>query len=902
MFKVILSCLTISTCHLAATGENPNLVRNGDFSQIKTNKLVSWATYGHPAVKQKLQAWNDRGNPCAKLTCSVFERKSGSSHALIGQVGLKYPLIKGKLYEFSCRLRAVNIKSHSVVVQIRNTKNWGSGGLNKGLNVGSKWQNYKLKIWATANLQKEARVSVQFKETGTLYIDDVKLIELPDPEIKFTNIISKTNSKNLLPNGNFGIGTAHWTTCGTGMGCSKLERLHGKIVSEKNPAGNNFLRIPMGGKNTPVICFDGWGIFVKKELRPLVENMQIISVAKGQKYTFSCYMRSNKNNTRGALQISELFPAYRGNRDKTSIIKKTVKVGQEWKRYHISFTPKSNYITIGAGPDLKKDAVLYVDISGLQVEKNNKASSFTPYNSVELGIIPSCTGGVFVKGKDKPSFKITVSNHESNTANGTIKFNLCDYFDRKVNLAPLKFSVAPHSSRLFTVKLSSTWQGFFSGKAAWKTQKTSGRAKLRIAIVPKPPQDSILGINHTFAPNWLISQAKKAGVLWYRSWINWHRIEPQPGKYSFERLDHQVDRVIKKGAHMMSILPVYPSTHWSSEKNPAMKRKGNSYLDKHFLMIQPPKNPNVMAEFIGKVVSRYKNKVNTWEFLNEPIYGTRRALPRTHYKPEAYYKLFKIAAKSMRKANPDCKVIGGISGSFYSFPQTSELIKMGMLKYADITNLHLYPRSAPEIYLSPMKKLISVMKKYNCLRPIWVTEFTYTAYDEFKRKPYIASNTEIEMRMLPSERIGADWTLRFFAIMNAYNVKKIFIHAGVTTSPNGLIGGCSLFGYGGAPTKTFAAMAQYINFIGTDFKFIKGRKLRKSAYAYAFKSKGKTVIIMWNSDSCTNLYINNRKGASVYDAMGNLISDKSIKLGSTPIYITGKVKDSKSWLNSFKIR
>ncbi len=898
--KIIILSLAISLCPLAMFGENPNLVRNGDFSQIKKSRLVGWEVYGHSSAKQKLELWKDGENPCAKLTCSAFEVKSGSSHALIGQIGLMHPLIKGRLYEFSCRMRATNIRSKSVVIQIRNIKNWGYGGLNERVIVGHKWRNYKFKIWATDNLKENARVSIHFKETGELYVDDVKLIELPEPAIEFTNVVPKTNSKNLIPNGDFGSGTAHWTSCGKGMACSNLERLHGKLMLEKNPAGNHFLRIPMGGKDTPELCFDGWGVGVKKELRPLVQGMQIISVAKGQKYTFSCYMRSDNKNARAALQIVERNPACHGNRDKTTKMAKVFNLGTHWQRHHITFVPKSDYVTIGAGPDLKQDSQLYIDVAGLQLEKNDKATSFQPRLSTEIGIMPTCEGGVFIKGKDAPALKITVSNNKNSTANGIVKFCLRDYFNRIAEVAPVNFSVSCHTSKSFIIKLPDTWRGFFSGSAQWEIDSISGETKLRLAIVPPPPTDSILGVNHTFAPNWLISQAKKAGVLWYRNWINWQIVEPKPGKYNFKNQDYQINRVIERDAHMMSILPENPSANWSSEKNPAVKPTGNPYRAKQFLEIQPPKDSQVMSGFIEKVVSRYKEKVKVWEFLNEPVYGISRGLPRTHYKPKAYYELFKVAAKSMKKIDPNCKVIGGISGNFYTFHYTSELIKMGMLKYADITNLHLYPSTAPEIYLSNIKKLVALMKKNNCLRPIWVTEFTYRAYDDVPRKPYIKSGP-IDSCILRSERVGADWTLRFFAIMNAHNVKKIFIHAGVTTGPNGVIGGCSLFGYGGAPTKTFAALAQYVNFIGTNFKFVAERRLDNCGYAYTFESKGKNVIIMWNPDDKTELYVNNEKGISIYDAMGNIISKKRVKLGSTPIYIKTTTQRAKTWLNNLTI-
>jgi hypothetical protein len=897
---ILIYFLIVSLCYLNAK-ETINLIRNGDFSQIKDNKILDWQPFGHSAVKQKLTVFYDKGNPCAKLTCTKFERKSGSSHALIGQIGLAYPLKKGKLYELSCRMKAENILSHSVVVQIRNTKTWGNGGLNKGVTVGKDWRKYTFKFWATDNLNENSRVSAQFVETGILYLDDMKLVELPEPEIKFTNLAPETNSKNLILNGNFRVGTSTWTSCGDGMACSKLEKLHGELIGGKAPAGNSFLRIKMGGNDTPVLTFDGWGIIKKKELRPLVENMQLIRVKKDQKYTFSCYMRAKNKNTRAALQVVEYYPAFHGSRDKIERISKNFYVDENWKKYQLTFIPKSQYVTIGAGPDLKKDQETYIDINGLQLEAGPKATDYQAHSAIEVAIFPSELGGVFVKGKDKTLLIVKASNNTQGKVNCKIKFDLYNYFDKKVELPMASFTLSPASSKTLNIKLPDNWKGFFAGFAKWQAANNEGSTKIRIAIVPSPPKDSILGINHPFAPDWLITQARKAGVLWFRNWVNWHQIEPKPNHYDYERLDAQVNRVVGRGAHLMSILPVYPSTDWSSERNPAIVKKGNSYLQRNYLKIQPSRDINTLTGFIKNIVSRYKDRVNTWEFLNEPVYSTTRALPRTHYKPEAYLNLLKAASVAMKKADPNCKIIGGISGSFYALPQTSELIRKGMLKYADITNLHIYPRNAPEIYLSDLEKLVSLMEEYKCLRPIWITEFAYTAFDDFKREPYIPSNTEIEIRMLPSEKISADRVLRFFAIMNAHYVKKIFFHAGITTTPNGLIGGCPIFAYGGAPTKAFAALAQYVNFIGTDFRLVAKRKIGNDVYIYALNSKGKNVAVIWNTEDSVEQYVKIDKKAEAYDAMGNKLVEGKVKIGATPVYLVSLTENPEQWIQNLKL-
>jgi hypothetical protein len=164
-------------CLSSVCGEAPNLVLNGDFSKLLNGKPEHWETSGDSGVSQTLTVEPDAdGKPCAKLVCTRYEKVSPSSHAMLAQIG-GAQLSKGKLYEFSCRLRAEGLASRSVGVALQDTKGWTNVGLHDQASVGAAWKEHKRFFYAKQDAGPSARLQIHFTETGTLFIRDVRIIE-----------------------------------------------------------------------------------------------------------------------------------------------------------------------------------------------------------------------------------------------------------------------------------------------------------------------------------------------------------------------------------------------------------------------------------------------------------------------------------------------------------------------------------------------------------------------------------------------------------------------------------------------------------------------------------------------------------------------------------------------------
>ena len=406
----------------------------------------------------------------------------------------------------------------------------------------------------------------------------------------------------------------------------------------------------------------------------------------------------------------------------------------------------------------------------------------------------------------------------------------------------------------------------------------------------------MFGINHAFVTEDLIGLASKAGVTWYRDWsLKWQHMEPAKGEYHWELADVQIDRVLREGCSVLPLLPPFPSADWSSEAPLTISTRGHAAVRAR--QAWGPKDPQELAGLIERGVARYKDRIHIWEFLNEPIY-TDYALParpsgqadvRT-YKPTDYVALLATAAAAMRKADPACRVIGGIAGG----PQemTQEVLDAGILKHVDFLNLHIYPQlRAPEAYAREMAELLESMDALGGRKPIWVTEFSYYGVDDLPRRPFIPQpDAWAEERLLGSERQCADYTLRFFTVMLAHGVQKIFIHSGASGAVNNPNFECALFDYGGAPRKLLPALAVLTQILGPSPQCVGTKAIGKAGHVAGFETGKQAVLVLWQAEEerGSDLSLRSGKGLTWVDAMGRKNAGPLAKLSSSLTYLLGR--------------
>ena len=901
---VLLAC-ALAPAVRAGEAAPPNLVANGDFAQVTGGVPDRWQAAGDASVTQTLRAARDAdGKPFAQLTCTRFERRTPASHAMLAQVGLA-PLAKGRLYEFSCRMRAEGLRGHSVSVALVDTKPWTNAGLQEEFPVGSAWRTYRRPFHATQDIGPTARLQLWFAEPGTLSVADVRIAECAESEIEFTDLVPAAGGKNLVANGSFEVGASGWSSLGVRTGWGGLDSLHGSVERTGGSHGKAFLRIPLGGDRTPVLYFDYYEPVVRRELLPLAAGRGWIKVEKGAPYTVSCNMRASVDGVRAAIGARVKDPAGRSRDHKL-----TVKLSKEWKRYSLTFRPEYRFVFVMAGPDLAEEQRVDVDLDAVQLEKGEQATDFEPRTGVEFALEPSEPAGIFEEGRPA-TLLLRACNHGAAAARATVKFEVTDFEDKPVPWAEETFETPAGQAVERTREIPAAWKGFYRVRAACQVGDKTETAELPLARVPRrTAADSVCGINHAFTSARLLGLAKKAGVTWYRDWsLKWQHIEPAKGRFRWEVGDAQIDRVLGEGLHVLPLLPPFPSADWSSEAPEGLPTKG--YPGVRLRQAWGPKDPRDLAAFIGQAVDRYKGRLHVWEFLNEPIY-TDYALPadRTgkyggkQYAPADYVALLDVAAAAMRKADPACKVIGGIGSG--PLQLTRELLEAGALKHLDILNLHMYPGARrPEAFDGEMAELETLMDRHGGRKPIWITEFSYYGADRLPRRPFFRlGNSWSEQRLLESERQCADFTVRYFLIMLAHGAQKVFIHSGASGEVNEPNFECAVFDYGGAPRKLFPALAMLTEVLGPAPSCAGQRRLGESAYAVAFETGQGAVVALWDADEDSRLSVAAPSGADLAwrDVVGRPVTTRPVALSTSPVYLLAPAGKAAELLKSVQAK
>ena len=902
---ILFLLLALPAVSAAQPAEPVNLVANGDFSQATGGKPENWATSGSAVnVTQTLTGEKDAdGKPFARLVCTRCERAGGDSHAMLAQNG-QVNLVKDRLYEFSCRMRATGLASRTISVAIQETKGWLNTGLSTQLTVGPAWQRYHAAFRAARDVGPTGRLQIWFAEPGTMDVADVRIVELAAQAIEFTDVVAPAGGKNLVPNGSFELGGAGWSSMGTGAGWGDLDRLCG-TVETGGTQGKSFLRISLGGDRTPVLYFDYFDPVVKRELRPLAASLGWIKVEKGAAYTLSCDMRASVAGVRAVLGARAKSPSAGGSSD----YGQPEELGAEWRRYSLIFRPRHEWLFVYAGPDLAEEQRVDVDVDAIQLEKGEQATTFRPRTELEFAVEPGRPAGIFVEGEPN-ALTLRLCNHALAPAKAAVEFEATDYKDEPAALPPVLVDVAPRASIKRDVPLPSDWKGYYRIRAAAKAGGKVETGELRMAIVPpRAAGDSVCGINHAFVSAGQIRLAGKAGVAWYRDWsLKWQHMEPSKGEFRWERGDAQIDRVLREGVKVLPLLPPFPSAGWNSDA-PAGLEAGRGYPANRLRASFAPKDPAELAEFVGKAVKRYKDRIHLWEFLNEPVY-TSYALPSDRegklggkrYTPADYVALLEVAAKGMREADPACKVMGGIAGPPKTL--TREVIEAGCLKHVDIFNLHIYPgKRMPESYAGEMKDLVAMMDAHGGRKPIWMTEFSYYGADNLPRRPFFPrADNWAEERLLDSERQCADYTVRFFLVMLSHGVEKLFIHSGASGRVNDPNYECALFDYGSVPRKLFAALAVMTDLLGERPVFAGESQLGDLGHAAAFETGKQSLVALWSEGDEPGLRVAvpAGEGLGVVDVVGRKMAGESLGLSTSPAYLVGPPGKAKELLKSLK--
>ena len=207
--------------------------------------------------------------------------------------------------------------------------------------------------------------------------------------------------------------------------------------------------------------------------------------------------------------------------------------------------------------------------------------------------------------------------------------------------------------------------------------------------------------------------ARRAGVKYLRCAFSWNGIEQRQGRYDWKFWDTLVTLSVRN--HIQLIPYVAYTPEWAAR-------------DAKDFWKQPPRTPELYADFMFRIASRYKGRIHSWEIWNEPDnkdywLGT----------PDEYATLVIAATKRIREADPSAVlVLGGMAKGPSDFFRA--LIGQHHLdRYVDVIAMHAYPESwlngpAELIFDQWVPEIHRIIAEDGSGDDLWLNEMGYPSY------------------------------------------------------------------------------------------------------------------------------------------------------------------------------
>ncbi len=351
--------------------------------------------------------------------------------------------------------------------------------------------------------------------------------------------------------------------------------------------------------------------------------------------------------------------------------------------------------------------------------------------------------------------------------------------------------------------------------------------------------------------------AASAGVKWSREEFQWHRIEPEKGRFDFGFYDHLVDTANRNGISVYGIVG-----YWAWWTKPYTQEGIEDY-----------------ARYCTALVTHFKDRVKHWEIWNEPniFFWTG---PK-----EMYPELLKAAYRAIRAADPDAQVLG-CSTSGIDTPFIESVMEAGAP--FDILTIHPYRGSLDEMgFIKELRDTVALTKAADGKeKPVWITEMglptqLYGGLSERNQATFLA---RCYLSALAS---GVDTIISWYDFREDggnpfYNEHRF----GVVRHPDM------------EPKPGFRALATICQTLA-DARVEKQLDLGRGILGFRFKGAAGQTVVVWSpaGDQLLSLKISG-KDVSITDLMGDAVSSAVFDglsvlalRAASPLFISGRNLD-----------
>ena len=529
----------------------------------------------------------------------------------------------------------------------------------------------------------------------------------------------------------------------------------------------------------------------------------------------------------------------------------------------------------------------------------------------------------FFTQKEPKNIQVGIENFRNRKINGTLKYQVLDFQEKKVFEGERKMVLKPHQNNPLVLNIPLQKRGCFWLRCDFEeggenlVSREINYAVGAIRDVNDHPDSSPFGIQISHRKGATIPDA---GLKWVRIIMTRRYLEPKKGIYYWERMDEILARYARNGRKVMGCLFGMPP--WVVKKkirqSPLARRKGAAAICRYY----PPADWKKHEEFLRKLITRYRDQVDAWEVWNEANAGYWCGT----YKE--YMKLLKITHRLIRELDPTALIVGpSICNTGYD-NWSCKILGLGAAQYLDVFAGHYfgggYAREPnPECVPNESKETRDMLNSYGGSKlRIWDGESGYLTATrhgpnfrpltakQLKRRQNIgelflnwhlvpskqhaqASDTEMKVSLA---------TVKRMVLCLANGIGKTFVHpVGSWCYEADLKVGNKSKGTGVLlPTIAWTTMVE--NLVNADFvRRIDLKNKHLQGYLFKDRRNQRNIVVLWATDGRFALALNpNADKIEYLDIWGNPIPFKgtnpkrlNLVVSESPCYLIGIGNDIK---------
>lgn len=469
-----------------------------------------------------------------------------------------------------------------------------------------------------------------------------------------------------------------------------------------------------------------------------------IEIAPGKKHTLSFWGRSDTDKR--PLDINFNARIRDGKDVKTDSKAGRFVLGKDWKRYSFSFIPggagRHYLFRLQASSEFPGDCWL----DGVQLEEG-EMTDYHPAAALETAVYTPEK----IIGTDKVKGWLRTISYDQTLTGQSVELALVDgSFQRRIAAQVLRLDLPAGEA----VTQDFSFAGArFGGMTVIPDHGVQASSAFLVRLHTQPerrPGGFQLGCNgNILGRNGRTPGSKGAAFLNImgndslasyrpllggsaRIWgtdFNWRYIEPEPGKFVWDRVDRVVSEAERNHLEMeFTLTGNFCSEIPGAGNLPDWVRQRDSSGNPEGVILPPCCHKTSLPRledwrgYVRAIATRYKGRIAYYDIINEPNSG----MP-----PATYLEYLKAAYEEIKKADPAAKVVGlsateDIGGRAAEF--LADTLRLGGGNYLDVISFHPYGSRMDDSAVPAMKRICQlrqIARDASVDKPLWNDESFY---------------------------------------------------------------------------------------------------------------------------------------------------------------------------------